>query len=445
MLSKTSILRMTYFATAAAVIVIGATTIPQAAIAQGLDNPLGLEEAIALALENDDWLRANRLQEESLRQEAIYSGQLPDPRMTLGAANLPVNTFDLGQEAMTQFKLGVTQAFPAGDTLELREKQRILESEQYPSLREERQASVAFQVAQVWLDAFRAQELIDLHIIQRDFIEQLVETAEVRYQAAQGSFRQQDLVLAQVELTEVDDMLVDLRQQLNESRRALAEWLPYAGLDRVISEDLPTLEAPEAVQLTDLPQAADFFANNPSLRAYDKEVEAALTGVEIARQSYKPGYTLGAEYGKRFDGPGGLARSDFFSLSVTFDLPLFTAKRQKPRVEAAYLRASALQTERVLLVREIAAQYQQALVRLERLAERQTLYQDILETQLDTLIEASTAAYAADEADFEEVIGAYIARHNARVALLNINVEQVKAITRLQYLLTGLENQEAIP
>ena len=440
MLTKTSILRIAFPAIAAAVTVISAVALPQAATAQRLDGPLGLEEAIALALENDEWLRANRLQEESLRQEAIYQGQLPDPQMRLGAANLPVDSFDLGQEAMTMFEVGVSQAFPSGDTLELRQRQLRIKSEQYPSLREEREARVGLEVAQVWLDAFRAQGLIDLHTIHREFIEQLVETAQVRYQAAQGSFRQQDLVLAQVELTKVDDVLVDLGQQLNESRRALAEWLPYAGVDRVISEVLPALEEPEIVQLADLDQAANFFSANPRLRAFDKEVEAALTGVEIARQSYKPGFTLGAEYAKRFEGPGGLARSDFFSLSVTFDLPLFTEKRQKPRVESASLRASALQTERILLVREIAAEYQQSLVRLERLAERETLYQDILETQLDTLIEASTAAYAADEADFEEVIGAYIARHNARVELLNINVAQVKTVTRLDYLLTGLEN-----
>lgn len=426
------------FSAAAAVTLAGAAWLSPAAYAQGA-NTLGLEEAIALALENDAWLQANRLQEQALRQDALYEGQLPDPQLMLGMSNLPMDSLDLRQEEMTMFQVGVMQSFPAGDTLELRQRQLTLESEQYPSLREEREARIALEVAQVWLEAFRARELIELHTVHREFIEQLVDTADVRYQTAAGNFRQQDLVLAQVELIEVDDVLIDLRQQLNESLSALAAWLPFDAIGQEISGQLPELEAPESTPLTDLQQAAQFFSGNPRLRAFDKEVEAALTGVEIARQSYKPGFTLGAEYAKRFGGPAGMDRADFFSLSVTVDLPLFTEKRQKPRVEAASLRASALQEERVLLVREIAAEYQQALARLERLAEREALYESLLEGQLDTLTEASMAAYAVDEADFEEVIEAYIARHEARVAKLEIDVEQVKVITRLDYLLTGLE------
>ncbi|MAI30751.1 MAG: transporter, partial [Rhodopirellula sp.] len=75
---------------------------------------LELTGAIDAAIENDPWLRQSVQMQSALLEESIADGALPDPRMTIGAANLPTDTFDTGQEAMTQATIGFTQRIPRG-------------------------------------------------------------------------------------------------------------------------------------------------------------------------------------------------------------------------------------------------------------------------------------------------------------------------------------------
>ena len=98
----------------------------QSNLAVAQDQSLGLEEAVSRALIDDDWLSASVQRESALQQEAVLSAQLPDPKMSIGLANMPLDSFNFNQEAMTQFKIGVNQTFPRGDTLELQQQQKIL-------------------------------------------------------------------------------------------------------------------------------------------------------------------------------------------------------------------------------------------------------------------------------------------------------------------------------
>jgi outer membrane protein TolC len=400
---------------------------------------LTLATVIEQALGQDDWLVANTFREQALREEAVFAGELPDPRMVVSMMNLPINTLNFDQEPMTQFRVGINQSFPRGDTRALNQQQKLQQSEVNPYLREERGASVELQVTRLWLDSFLAQETIALINDDRDLFEQLVDLTDSRYRNAAGLARQQDVVRAQVELTRLDDRLAALRQKLDGSKQLLAQWIPYELVSLRIAEILPEYATPD-IELTDLAAASAFFSKHPKIKAADKQIESSLTSVELAKQNYKPGFSLGANYGYRDDGPMGLQRDDFISLEVSFDLPLFTEKRQKPKVEAASYRASSLQTERLLIFRNLFATWQQAISQLSVIEERRALYNETLLAQITDLTEATLGAYTADEGDFAEVMRAYIAELNARIEMLGIDTERLKMLAWLKYLSTVSTN-----
>ena len=81
---------------------------------------LTLDEAEALALAYEPGIEARLSRASALREEAVAAGERPDPMLQLGALNLPVDSFDLDQEPMTQLRVGISQQFPQGDTLALR-------------------------------------------------------------------------------------------------------------------------------------------------------------------------------------------------------------------------------------------------------------------------------------------------------------------------------------
>lgn len=403
-------------------------------VAQSQDE-LDLSQAIDRAVLDDNWIEANLYVEQSLREEATAAGQLPDPRMTVGLSNMPLDTFRFSQEPMTQFRLGINQAFPRGDTLELQRRRKIQQSEVNPFLRDERKAAVALEVATLWLEWYLAEQSISLINNDRSLFEQLLAITNIRYTSAAGLARQQDLVRAALELVRLDDRLAMLRQQQDSNKQKLAEWLPYDSLSLPLSPGLPVL-APPSAELSSLAEAAELFEKHPRIRVHDKEIEIAQTQVRLAEQSFKPSFSVGASYGYRDNGPMGMNRADFISLNLSFDLPLFTKNRQKPRLRASQYRASARQTERILLIKELFARYQQAAAQLVILNERKALFNDSLLSQLSDLTEATLSSYTADEGNFEEVMRAYIAELNAKIELLQIDVERLKVISLLDYLLT---------
>ena len=101
-----------------AVVVAGLLGASAAAAAQ-----LTLEQAVALARSQDPWLEGSRHRERAMQAESVAAGALPDPVLSLGVVNLPTDNFAFGQAPMTQFKVGVNQMFPRGDTRALRRRQ----------------------------------------------------------------------------------------------------------------------------------------------------------------------------------------------------------------------------------------------------------------------------------------------------------------------------------
>jgi len=344
--------------------------------AQSPANTLSLDEAIAHAIATDPWLNGSRHREDALTSESISASTLPDPKVSLMAANFPTDSFDINQESMTQLTVGVSQMFPRGDSLALSSRQKQELAEQEPLLRQNRQAKVAATVSQLWLEAFRAQESIRLIERDRSLFEHLVDATKASYSSALGRARQQDIIRAQLELTRLDDRLTVLRQQSESAQQRLSEWV--GGRARLpLAQLVPSQYGDEPTSVGGQPDSDRWLYEqvnrHPLLLALDQRIDAMETGVELARQKYKPEWGLSAQYGYRDDDPMGRDRADLFSVGVTFDLPLFTGKRQDKDVSAATSRAEALKTDKLLMARKLMADLDTALVQLQRLNDRRAL------------------------------------------------------------------------
>ena len=415
---------------------------------------LTLEEAVALAADSDPWLRGSELRESALRAQSTAAGTLPDPVVSVGFANLPTDSWDFDQEAMTQFKVGVVQQFPRGDSRQLQRRQLEILGSEHPYQRADRRARLEVDVSRLWLEAFRARETIRLIEDDRELFEHLVDVAQSSYSSAFGSTRQQDLVRAQLELTRLEDRLAVLHERWEMSRSKLWEWLPGAptaegaDLEATLASTLPALRLRQPQLLSregDHQALATVLSEHPAVRGIDRRIDASRTGIELAEQKYRPQWSVNASYGYRDDDPMGDDRADFFSVGVAFDLPLFTSRRQDQQVQSAVANSEALRTERSLVLRRMAAAYETQRVRLRRLDERRALYRDRLLEEMHEQSEASLSAYTNDDGDFSEVVRARIAELNARVEALDIEIDRLQTISQLNYFFAGLDNTGGHP
>ena len=420
---------------------------------------LTLEKAVRSAQAHDPWLLGNQHTQDSIESLSVASGTLPDPKMSVGFSNLPTDTFDLDQEGMTQFKVGVSQIFPRGDSLNIKRKQLELVGSQYPYQRQNRKAKVVVTVAQLWLDAYKAQESIALIEQDRSLFEQLADVAEASYSAALGRTRQQDVVRAQLELTRLDDRLTVLNQQREVAIQRLAEWrsvyfMPQESTDNYgeiygLESTLTSLQLSLNRQLPEItllnpelyihaeeiqPQTLyQYLVGHAAVKGLEQKIAASRVAIDLAKQKYKPEWGINASYGYRDQDPLGRDRADLFSVGISFDMPLFTENRQDRQLQSAVSKTAAVHTEKWLLLRKMMASFEASKAQLWRLNERRELYRKQLLPQMREQAEASLTAYTNDDGDFAEVVRARIAELNANIDALSIDVDRQKSRVQLNY------------
>ena len=398
---------------------------------------LSLGEAVSHAVSHDPWLTRSEFTERSLLAQSDVAEYLPDPKITVGASNFPTDTFDFNQEPMTQLNLGISQMFPRGDSRRLRSKIKAQVADQQPHLRANRQAKTQLIVTQLWLEGFRSQQSTRLINADRSLFEQMVDFAEISYSSASGMARQQDVIRAQLELTQLEDRLTKLQQKQALSRQALFEWLPVELVSKPFTKELPQIQQSLDTLSIQASEIKSILLKHPALIAFDQSIQAADTEIELARQKYKPEWGLSAKYGYRGHDLTGNERADFISLGIVFDMPIFSRSRQDSEVKAAASKAQGSRLDKELLYRQMLASFQTNLAQLEYLDERQKIYQSMLLPQMQEQSQASLTAYNNDDGDFAEAIRAQIAELNAKIEYLNITVDRQKQIAQLNYMLAG--------
>lgn len=414
-----------------------------------------LDQAVARAQQIDPWLQGSELREQSMLDRGVAAAQLPDPRVSINMANLPLDSLDFGREPMTQLQIGVSQVFPRGEKRTLESRQFRELSERQPLMRADRKARVAANVTTLWLDAFLHAETIRMLEQDRTLFENLVDVVQSRYANSLGKTRQQDLVRAQLELTRLEDRIARTQSQKESSERMLAEWLyegasDYPGFAQIqLTETLPQLRlrdretvyaGVDSYGAGNERTLVEYLLEHPAILSLDQQILAQNTGVEVAHQSYKPQWGVNAAYGYRDEDPMGFNRSDFFSIGVSLDIPLFTENRQDRQVQSAVSEAEALKTDRALALRQMRSRFESARAELLRLDQRRQLYQSRLLEEMHQQAEAAMVAYTNDEGDFAEVIRARIDELNARIEALSIEINRRKTIAQLNYFLVSADS-----
>ena len=422
-----------------------------------LGQALSLRKAIEIAQENDDWLVKSRLLEQGLMALSQGARALPDPTFSVSMLNLPTDSFAFNQEPMTQFSVGASQMFPRGDTLALQQKQFQTKAAEQPFQRINRRQQVALQVSMLWLDAYKASISYSLIKQSEPLFDKLSEIVSASYVSTKGPTNQQDVMRAQLELVRLQDRLVSLETDKRVAISKLSQYLfaqsfsnkayAHGFVEMQLPNALATLTPHNQQVLSVLENASnqDLFAmlaKHPSISAIEQRIIASNIDVDIAKQAYKPQYGVNTSYAVRNDAPadmGGGNRADFFSVGVNVSFPLFSKARQGALVSNNTKMAEALETEKRLSLKELLAGVKGAYEQFDGAYKRADIYKSQILPQLLQLANAELSAYTNDTGNFVDVVSARIAALDAKVTLVNIDVQQRKALAYIQYYLLNAD------
>lgn len=387
---------------------------------------LTIEEASALALKDDYTLQAIDARSRSMSELAVATESLPDPRLKLGFANLPTDTFKLGQEPMTQAVIGVQQMFPRGQTRSLKSARLIESVARNDAEALDRQYLILLAVREEYTRIFLHRER--QKILQQSLVV-FTDLAEItRDYFATGRAHQQDVVQAQLELSRVQERLIGMQQQEEQARARLAERIGAVAF-RELDPHWPKLSKP-----SDAEQIIAALVDHPRVRAWQHEITKSRTSEDIARQAYKPGFAVDLAYGGRSgQNTNGSNRSDLLSVFVTMDIPLFTKNRQDRVLAASIADTSAVEYVRDDVYRSMKARVEEHIATLDREQERLGLYQEYLLPQAAYNAETAFEGYQDAIGDLTNLMRARIGEYELKLSHATLRADEIITRARLLY------------
>lgn len=373
-----------------------AAVVSTAPVVHDLAGPHPVEQYIQVALSQNPEIQAARKKMEALAHQVPVAASLPDPMLNVTAQPEQVQTA-AGQQEVS---VAANQKFLLFGKLSTRasvaEAQTNVARAQLAAV----ELATIADVKRAYYELYFIQQAISVTEGDQRLLVEIREVANTRYKAGRTS--QQDVLRADLEVSNVENELIRLRQRLASGQARLARLLHIAPQTQVAAlANLSLEQAPQDLEL--LQQQA--VTARPELHAQLAAIQRDRSTVNLARLDYKPDVTLGLSWIDVAD--AGISPvtngRDSFLLSAGVNLPIYR-KRLDSSVRSAEAQVVSTSRDYDVLrdrtLEEVADLFAQARSQEDLLL---LFREDILPKARQTL-EVSNQAYNVGEVDFLQLI-----------------------------------------
>src|SRR5580658_6436375 len=202
--------------------------------------PLTTEEAARLAAVDQPLLTGRQAKIQAEEQQAIAVAQLPDPQLSGGLKELPIDTpeaFSTRRDNFTEFTIGLSQEFPRAAKRRLQGARKQLDADADRAALDNEQRMVRRDASLAWLDVYETQQ--GLKLTQRLADEAALQVQSLEKDYGNGKAPQADWLAAKVDVGLAADKAHDRLHHVLRMRAGLARWIGDDA-QRPIAESLRT-------------------------------------------------------------------------------------------------------------------------------------------------------------------------------------------------------------
>lgn len=393
--------------------------------------PLPLEVAITIAVRDNPSLAQIKARYDALLEIPSQVSTLPDPTINLNAMNLPTDTFDRGQEAMTQMQLGFSQQIPFPGKLRLKKEAAEFDAMAAGHSVQELRARLRNKVASKWWQLHYLDRALETVAKNQNLLRQFITVAKTKYETGKGL--QQDVLLAQLELSKLMDQVIQLqaiRQTQAIQLNILMDRLPSEAifLSSLVPTNMPDLR--DDAVLYDIAREV-----RSRLKVVQSKVDAAQSRLKFAKRDYYPDFMLGMTYGDRSGMnplPRGDQRADFASIMVGIKVPLYAGRKQARAVAQRRSELAgaehAQRDETGIILSEIST----ATTDYQRAKQQFLLFETGIIPQAQQTVASMLAGYQVNQVDFLNLVRSQITLFNYELQYWKALSEANQALARLQ-------------
>lgn len=381
---------------------------------------LTLEQAVALALEQNPDLQTLRLDEEAARglneKARLLLGSNPTLEGTIAKKDRPEEEgggkftnygFKLSQEfevaGQRASRITVAEKELARITWEIRDKERVLRSD----------VKDAFtRVLSLKKKSGLAQEVVSLY-------EELLTYTRMKFQA--GDVSGLAVNLAEVELSKTKKELLLVQREYRQGLLTLQGLLGLSpDISFAIEGELPA-EAPELPDKESLKALA--FSRRPDSKASAMEIEKTASALELVKKEAFPNITLSWFYDRD-------ERRDVMGLGLSLPLPFFERKQAEKKEAGA--KAEGAKTKAAGLKKTIEREVDQAFSDISAAIEELSLFRKEILLQAAENLKLLNLAFKEGKIGFFEL-------RLAQKDTIDAQTAYIEARTRAQLAVNALE------
>ncbi len=361
-----------------------------------LQGPHRLEEYIVQAIDQNPEVQAARKQMESLAYLVPVAASLQDPNLLVTAQPKPVQTAS-GEQTLA---MAVNQKFPWFGKLGM----RAGVAEEQTNIARANLAAAELgtieKVKRAYYELYFIQQSIKITEAEQQLLGEIRDVANTRYKTGQTS--QQDVLRADLEISNVENSLIQLRQRLKSGQAVLARVLHIAPQTKVLALDVIQRQQMD-LSLEALQEQA--VAARPELHAQLAAIQRERQTVQLARLDYKPDVTLGLNWiNVANSGLSPVANGDdAFLMSAGINMPIYR-KRLDSQIRSAEAKVVATTRQYDALKDNTLEEVTDLFAKVESQKELLVLFEDDILPKARLTLEVSSRAYNVGEVDFLQLI-----------------------------------------
>ncbi len=383
-----------------------------------------LDELVQEALNNNPDLAAMKARWEQDSYRAPQVGSLNDPNLSFTFSSYPSDDFSSDTTPMTGNEVKLSQMFPFPGKLENRSALAMEQAKWFEAAYYDTHYQLARKVKDAWYRLYFRQMAIGVVERNMQLADDIIRLTEVRYETGTGL--QQDVLKAQVNRSNLMEQLISLQQQ-----KSAIE----AELNRLLNRSTGTFETPGKLELPRTDVGLDELQragleNRPMNAAYQALIKRYRHQKQLADLDNYPDVTLWGSWRFRDDDlPDG--GTDFVSAGVSFDLPVYRAKRRAAIAEAdAAMRMAEYQF--MGFRSSVSESIKQAYARKEETLQQAELFSGGIIPQTSQSFEAALGAYQVGKVDFISLLDTLMTTFKAEMDYYRVSSEYMRSLAWLE-------------
>jgi len=390
-----------------------------------------LENIVENATELSPDIKMLQAKLEATKTKPAQNSNLPDPVLSIGAVNMPVNSFSFTQEPMTGKMVSLSQGIPFPGKLSSAEKVYEKDIEVVSKEIEEAKNKLRMKIADAYFNLAFVREKIKTTEETKELFKTIKEVVQTKYEVNEAS--QQNIFKVELELTRLDDELSDLRSQEQVELGTLNSFMFRDSQSPISTIDLDSFYVMKSPVVDSLIQSAEI--NKPALAQIKLLKIKAKEMEDQSDYEFYPDFNLTLQYSQRDEiASTNTDLHDFFSVILGVRLPINYGGKKSAKIEEARSLQDLYEQQYQNNLQMLRISFETSTAKLKSLLERENIIENSSLVQAGENFNSALSSYQVNKVDFINVTDALNKLLSLETNLYKVRTDYYKEIAGLEFL-----------